>query len=520
MRKLHFKILFTTCALIFLKQSISAQAGSLDLTFDTDGFVVSPFGANEDKANAIAVHADGKIVVAGFSEIGDVFEWALIRYNVDGTLDNTFDTDGKVSTAINATDNRAYALVIQNDGKIVVAGYYSNGSSYDFAVVRYNSDGSLDNLFGNNGIATAEFSEDSNDRAFAMAIDAEGKIVVSGFTSQNGTGRDFGLVRFLSDGNLDISFDDDGIVTTTLENGDDESRSLLIQNDGKIVAVGYSFDFQVRKFAAVRYNQDGSIDSSFGANGIVKTSIGGIDDGAYAAALQVDGKIILTGYTRGETYDFGTLRYNSDGSIDSTFDADGIVITSFSTNDSDLPYAISLQSDGKIIVAGNSSSGSSNFALVRYNTDGSLDNSFGTNGVATSNLGDENSEDVINAIALQADGKILAAGFTSIADNYDMAIARYNHNGTASIHEVFENMNQAEIFPNPVSSKSTLRFEKPLKNASINIFSSNGQVLKKMENISGNFFEFNCDKLKDGFYYLQVVEADKTMIYSKFVVAK
>jgi len=517
MRKLHFNILFTTFALLFFQQSISAQAGSLDLTFDTDGFVVSPFGANEDKANAIAVQADGKIVVAGFSEIGDVFEWALIRCNVDGTLDNTFDSDGKVNTAINATDNRAYAIAIQNDGKIVVAGYYSNGTSYDFAVVRYNSDGSLDNLFGNNGIATAEFSEDSNDRAFAMAIDAESKIVVSGFTSQNGTNRDFGLVRFMSDGNLDVSFDDDGIVTTILENGDDEIQSILIQNDGKIVAAGYSFDFQVRKFAAVRYNQNGSIDSSFGANGIVKTSIGGIDDAAYAAVLQADGKIILTGYTIGETYDFATLRYNSDGSIDSTFNSDGIVITSFSTNDADLPYTISLQSDGKIIVAGNSSS---NFALVRYNADGSLDNTFGTNGFATNNLGDNNSDDAINALALQSDGKILAAGFTSTADNYDIAIARYNHSGTASIIEVFENMNQVKIFPNPVSSKSTLRFEEPLKNACLNIFSSSGQVLKKLENISGDLMELNCDKLNDGFYYLQIVEVDKTIIYSKFVVAK
>ena len=215
----------------------------------------------------------------------------LIRYNSDGSLDTGFDTDGKVSTDIGSwSQDFAFSVAIQTDGKLVAIG----GNSGDIALVRYNTDGSLDGTFGTGGIVTTDINSGSNDLAYSVAIQPDGKIVVGGISGTVGS-YDFVVVRYNSDGSLDTSFDTDGKVTTDLgSGGNDYGRFVAVQSDGKIVVTGDAGD----DFGAVRYNSNGSLDGSFGTGGIVVTDVGvNSTDNGNSGALQSDGKILVVGST-------------------------------------------------------------------------------------------------------------------------------------------------------------------------------------------------------------------------------
>jgi uncharacterized delta-60 repeat protein len=199
-----------------------------------------------------------------------------VRYNADGSLDTGFDGDGKVTTAIGASTDYGYSVIQQSDGKLVVAGTSYNGSSYDFALVRYNADGSLDASFDGDGIVTTAIGA-ANDYAQSVIQQADGKLVVAGY-SYNGSNYDVALVRYNTDGSLDTGFDGDGKVTTAIGTGYDEGYSVIQQADGKLVVAGTSYNGSSNDFALVRYNADGSLDASFDGDGIVTTAIGAGDD--------------------------------------------------------------------------------------------------------------------------------------------------------------------------------------------------------------------------------------------------
>jgi uncharacterized delta-60 repeat protein len=554
--------------------------GTLDTTFSTDGKVTTDFGSGNDHGQSITLQSDGKIVVAGIAENVNNYDFALVRYNSDGTLDTTFGNDGKVITDFGFGDDQGYSITIQADGKIVVAGNSENGNDYDFALVRYNSDGTLDTTFDSDGKVTTDFGL-GNDSGMSVMLESDGKILMAG-NSFNGSNYDFALARYNSDGSLDTTFNSvntlngtpnyiengspvildsdvqiydaelsvlgnyggatltlardgganskdqfsgagivagqsngnvvistttvgmysytngtlalifntnatqtlvnqtmqsiaysnisdtppasvqidwtfsdgnsgaqgnggalatmgsttvnitavndvstfavgDGKVTTSIGTYDD-SRSVILQPDGKILVAGTSD----HDFALIRYNTDGSLDTTFSEDGKVTTDISSTFDSGTSVVIQTDGKILLAGTGN---YDFALVRYNSDGTLDTTFDSDGQVTTEVG------PYAdsgesVTLQTDGKIIVAGYSysTSGEDDFSLVRYNSDGSLDTTFGSNGkvITSSSSIDDKGESVI----LQSDGKILVAGSSQNSSYYDFALARYNSDGS------------------------------------------------------------------------------------------
>ena len=417
---------------------VAAAAGDLDTSFGSDGKVTTAIGSGSDRARSVAIQSDGKIVAAGFSYSGSEHDFALVRYNADGSLDTTFDSDGKVTTDLFNLD-AAFSVAIQSDSKIVVAGESYNGSDYDFALVRYNADGSLDTTFGSDGKVTTDLwlisgIDIDDEHAFAVAIQSDGKIVVAG-AAGFGNRDDIALVRYNTDGTLDTTFGTGnyGAVTTAIgSSGNDNAFSLAIQSNGKILVACDSFNSSDDDFALVRYNSDGTLDNTFGSDGKVTTAIGSDDEQAFAVAIQSDGKIVVAGNSfdsdNGSGYDFALVRYNTDGSLDTTFDSDGKVTTpifnGFSFNGTDVAYSVAIQSDGKIMAAGFSYSGSKHdFALVRYNTDGSLDTTFGSDGKVTTAIG--SGTDVARSVAIQADGKIVVAGYSHNGSNYDFALARY-----------------------------------------------------------------------------------------------
>jgi uncharacterized delta-60 repeat protein len=282
--------------------------GSLDGSFGADGIQTTPIGSSTDVASSVVVQSDGKIVAAGSAVIGGGEKFAIVRYNPDGSLDSSFGTAGKETTAIGSRSDIAKSVVLQSDGKIVVTGQSSNGNDNEFAVVRFNSNGSLDGSFDTDGIQITPIGF-SDDVPRSVVLQSDGKIVVAGY-SDNGSGNDFAVVRYNSDGSLDGSFDTDGKQTTSIGSSG-AANSVVLQSDGKIVAAGNSVIGGWDKFAIVRFNPDGSLDTSFGTAGKRTTAIGSRSDIAKSVVVQSDGKIVAAGYSdNGPNYDFAVARYS------------------------------------------------------------------------------------------------------------------------------------------------------------------------------------------------------------------
>jgi uncharacterized delta-60 repeat protein len=275
-----------------------------------DGIVTTDVAGQTDQANAIAVQPDGKVIVAGIATSGGAInpdgDFVLIRYRVDGTPDPDFGGgDGIVTTDLGTTGDTARAIVIQSDGRIVVAGTADG----DVALARYTTAGELDDSFGDQGTRISDFGND--DFANGVALTADGHILVAGHTLGSGTTLDFALARYTSAGNLDRAFDGDGIVTTDIGGGDDFAENLTVQPDGRIVVVGRATSATILDMAVVRYRADGTPDAGFGAGGIVTADFHGRGEFGQDVALQPDGRIVVAGYTaNGLDTEFALMRLN------------------------------------------------------------------------------------------------------------------------------------------------------------------------------------------------------------------
>jgi uncharacterized delta-60 repeat protein len=423
-RRGRFALVGAVAVVIVSASLVQAAPGDLDPTFDGDGKVTTHF-IFTDAARGVAIQEDGKIVAAGVAICDPcagpttIHDFALARYNMDGSLDMSFDGDGKVTTDFAANVDEAFAVAIQADGKIVAGGSASI-SGVDFALARYNADGSLDSTFDGDGRVTTDYGFGSS-QVRALGIQADGKIVAAGYGAS--TGFDFFLARYNSNGSLDTSFDGDGKVTFLgFGSNDNQANAVAIQADGKIVAAGCtSCSSSAGNFALARLNANGSHDGTFDGEGLVTTDFLGDEDQANGIAIQVDGKIVAAGFASvsfNET--FALARYNADGSLDPSFDGDGRATTQFGSGDR--ARGLAIQRDGKIVAAGVACAfcfAGSDFGLARYNLDGSLDTTFSGDGKVMTDFGFAN--DLAHAVALQSDGKIVAAG---VADG-DFALARY-----------------------------------------------------------------------------------------------
>ena len=412
--------------------TVRGLAGALDTSFATNGEAVTGIGA-DDYAEAMAVQPDGKLVVAGHANMGGTTgtDFVLVRYLRDGAIDTTFGTGGKVSTDIDGGSDQAFAVALQADGKIVVAG--SNDVSpkgKSFALVRYNADGSLDATFGTGGKVVTSFGSQS-DTAYAVVVQPDGRIVAGGHTNTATRGVDFALARYQTNGALDASFGANGQVVMPIHAGNsrDSIYALALQTTGgelKIVAAGGEGDFTV-----ARFNANGSIDAGFGIGQGLDAVFGTVIGAARAVIVTPDNKIVVSGHA---DHDFAVLQLSEDGIADAGFGGTGRVVTKVSTTNWDEAHAVVRQADGKIVVggwvyAGNSSSG--DFVVVRYNTDGTLDAGFGTGGITITAVAPGSKADEGRALVLQADERVptvrsVLAGSANDA-NYDIAVTRYWH---------------------------------------------------------------------------------------------
>ena len=367
----------------------------------------SPAAEGVGAALASALQPDGKIVLGGYGSCGTSVCFAVIRYTEDGVLDTAFNGNGKVVTPFGASNSYISAVEIQSDGKIVAAGYVayraSTGSYFHrvFALARYNVDGSLDNSFGEGGkVQTNLRSYVSEIKALAIAPD--GKIVVAGRSNSLAV-----AARYNVDGSLDNTFDGDGIFTYTKALC---ANAVLVQPDGKIVFAGYrnSFNYYTFDYVTARLNENGSFDTSFNGNGIASapTSLPGTYI-AYALALQPDGKLLVSGSWYGYA---GMYRYNPDGTLDETFGAGGF--SYFYSNPN--YHKIAFQPDGKIILAagsGQRSNGRRGFLVIRLNPNGTVDQQINASGMIVTSVG--RGEDVATGVVIQSSGRVVVTGYSS-----------------------------------------------------------------------------------------------------------
>lgn len=387
--------------LLWLPWTAAAGPGDLDPTFDFDGRVTTDFrNGGFDSATALAIGGDGKIVAVGstFTSGGTPPQpVAIARYNPDGSLDGTFGVGGRVTTDFGSTVG-LYDVAIQTDHKIVAVGLIALSPStlgQKFFVARYNTDGTLDaSLDGDGSVIT---SLPLSNQFTSVVIQPDGKIVAAGYVGQAPL-FNVAVVRYLPNGALDTTFDVDGIVVTDFPGGHEVGMEVALQPDGNIVVLADRFNTSTFKneFAVVRYRADGSLDPTFDGDGMVMTPVGSGTNLPKSLAIQPDGKIVAAGAARNATtsnFDIALVRYNPDGTLDNTFSGDGKVVSTFlnqfSSQRESLANGVVIQTDGKIMVGGLivSEAGSTHdFALVRYKADGQLDPTFGQGGVVSTDF--------------------------------------------------------------------------------------------------------------------------------------
>lgn len=391
-----------------------ASGSAAALPPGADGVRVTiPITGISDSAQGGVVDTNGNIVLAGSAGGGKT---ALARLTPNGALDATFGINGVAlnDLSTNLADGLR-AIVRMDDGRYVACGtFYSVGTSTDFVVVRFNSDGSLDGTFDGTGYAVTSFLQSGAggslfDQCNAVAIQPDGMIVSAGFTAENGPNH-VALTRHTAAGVIDAGFGSGGKVdinASAIANVSSEARAVLVQPDGKLLVAGYAFGPGNSEFLVMRLNTDGSLDGSFGSGGITRTPVGPGEDMANAMVRQPDGRIVLAGsaIVADGRRDFALARYTTAGGLDASFGSGGLVTTPVGPSD-DVAYALVLMPWGRLIAAGSArtSTGGSgtDLALVSYNANGSVDTYFGDAGKRMVNI--STFDDIIYGLASDIDG--------------------------------------------------------------------------------------------------------------------
>lgn len=537
--------------------------GKLDVTFGDSGYAITHFDFNGsvddgyflEVIHAVTIQPDGKIVAAGYgihgyfydAEIGPVYNMSFLvaRYLPDGTLDSSFGGDGTVDTDFGKLEE-AYAVVIQPDGKIIVGGSVAPAPGQpqelisDFCMVRYLSNGQLDQSFGNGGIVTTNFKDVDSETITSLAIQEDGKIVAGGKNPElgNETKSEFVLARYQTNGTLDASFGDSGVIKTDFGANGEQINDIVLQNDGKIVAAGISNNNSfIANMAIARYNFDGTPDQSFANEGRVSIKF---EEGAARGSsvlLQSNGKILVSGYVfKGNIVDFALARCLPNGSLDSSFGINGKVVTDLGGYD--YSYSSIVQDDGKIVLSGYSANDSTNYiALVRYNGDPvenpaitkiktwinneglawySNNNSsiyyysveHSTNGTTFTEQKRVDA-DKVSALARQ---QVYNFALNNAQSNSYYRVAAVRKDGSTIYSNVLYysgNESMVKVYPNPVKDVLHLEGLNTTSKTTLTVINAQGDIIKRISTNENNY-NFNLSQLPRGTYNLQVEEGNQS----------
>jgi len=423
---------------LLMHAPLEAVEGQLDTTFHSpDGYVLWDGGYGYDRGRDIALQQDGKIVVTGYMTNGSNNDLMVLHFDSNGTLDTEFGTGGAYIYDGGNGNDGGYAIAIQSDDRILVAGTHSNGVDDDVLVIRLNTDGFPDPDFGANGVFIYHDGH-GYDGALDLKCQADGSIVIAGY-SDNGTDNDLLVMRLTAEGLLDTTFNGDGTVMLDSGESHDFGLRLAIQSDQSIVVTGGSHNSSDNDIMVVRFDASGILDQTFGNNGIVLLDGGDYDRG-YGVDLDSLGNILVTGLrTQPETedtdYDIPVFRLDPNGVLDTSFGDNGLAL--YDGGSREECYDLVVQCDDSILItghSGNSVGAVSDWALVvlKYDSNGILDTTFGTEGVYSYDP-TENTEWGYG-LALQPDGRIVVTGQAHNGVDDDVILLRVE-NSSCDVNE-------------------------------------------------------------------------------------
>lgn len=532
--------------------------GKPDKDFGDNGKVIPSVNSDRAYAEAVAIMPDGKILIAGYSyqahDIYSSYDYTLLKYNLNGSPDSSFGNNGLVLTDFKdgSENEHASEIVLQQDGKIIVAGtsrdYGESQGIYRtrFICARYNANGTLDNSFGDNGKTRFYFDVDQYDEeaeATSAAIDSKGRIIIAGYNSSYSSGVDAAIARCNPDGSPDLTFGNDGKILADLGDSYAYMKSVLIQPDQKIVIGGSLSDIYLndQKSIIIRYNENGTIDPDFGTNGVVINNAIIAQNNCHSIALQSNNKIIAAGSSGNAFY---VSRYNTDGSLDNSFGANGHLITPMGLLGDSYVEKVNVFNN-KIILAGFSHwHEDADITLARYNNDillsTALQNFFATKKENTTLLQWQTKTEINNnyftvqrsvgGMNFTDIGIVKGKGSSSLLQQYGFTdikpttginyyrLKQTDDNGNFSYSAVvqidFSKIIAIKISPNPV--QDILTINGLTKTKDLSIIDVSGRIISRTISVNDTY-NWNIQHLAAGTYYLVVQDDKKWVTTLKFV---
>ncbi|MGB5941450.1 MAG: T9SS type A sorting domain-containing protein [Leeuwenhoekiella sp.] len=491
-----------------------AHSQIIDKDFGDDGMtttVFTPEGASV--ARAIGVQGNDKLVAVGYDngQMGGAF--AASRYLADGTLDTSFGTNGKVVLNVGGLLSDAYEVAFDNSGNIFIAGIAevdaTAGGGLVDVLVKMTPAGVLDNTFGTNGVVMTKFGSEIQSLSTSVLVQDNGKIILGGSVntgSSSGSASDFAVARINSDGSIDESFGDAGFKIVDM-GAYDTLFKLAFTSDEKIVAVGYAIadyklDTESSDAVLTQINTDGSIDESFGSSGIATLDLNAFSY-AYNVAVQNNNKIVITGETKdnGTLSDFFTARYNTDGTLDNTFNDTGIVQTNFLTEENiEESYSVSIQQNERIVVAGAAGSEGTRFiAIARLMPNGKYDDSFGEAGKYLYETDATRSINILGG-ELLAENKLVLAGRSQVNGKRAFFLSQFSLDETLSVED--DNLVSMSVYPNPTRDVINFQSAIDMTTSFVSVYDASGRIIKN-EALT-NSRKLDISDLASGAYLVQV----------------
>lgn len=506
----EFIRLFFVLVLIAQSGVIFAQTSFLDLSFGTSGSSTMTINSGE-YVKDIKLQSDGKIVAFGSTSTdnGSTFKFCISRLNTNGSPDNSFGTNGYVVTALGSNSDIGRRIVIQSDSKIIACGSSDAGGNFQFGAVRYNTNGSIDMSFGTGGKVLTSVIGDS--RCSSIVLQSDGKFILGGASNASSMAGEFAMVRYNSNGTIDSGFGVSGTVTTDVSTGYfDGIENMVLQPDGKIVVVGRyltpktSNTFRT-SIAILRYNTNGTIDNTFGVNGkqLISPS-----DFSYPSSVKIqpDGKIVV--HATADSL-CTIIRLNTNGNYDTSFGSGGVsstkLIGSVGFASFYLPGEVVIHPSGKLLVVGTEYSLTQTNApsiITCFNPNGTIDTGFGVNGIITTGCPRLGIESFV-PLAIQSDGKLVTGSAT---DDYPLPCSNYIERylpGSLSLGvSNYEGVNSNEVFPNPARSSMSLHLSQAITNATYCIYNCQGEVADN--GTLNHLKQINIESLPSGTYLLKI----------------
>lgn len=510
------------CAMMLCSGVAMAQnPPNPDPGFGTSGIVRLGFGTgNTDMPNDMLLQPDGMIVTAGESNGVDGIFVALSRQFRNGQLDTAgFGVAGKVRTHFVLRD-RANAIALQQDGKIIAVGLQavSNaGSAATPSIYRFNSNGTVDTTFASSGQAAIRFDGVSSGQFWGVAVLADGKIVAAGTCNAHiGGGQNgFGFMRFMPSGVLDSTFGSAGRTVLNFVSIGAPGSCAFLQSGGTLLACRAVLNGRL-EYVMARVDSLGRRDTTFGTNGIQQTGIETTNNIAYPSRLRIaitdGGKILLAGTTprTNGSPQFSVFRFHPSGVLDSTFGTNGRTDITITSDDN--CYGMTVGVDGKILLVGFVAVGNGQAGLARLTASGTLDTTFAPGGKLISDLNNNTGAHYLNCVRILSDGKILAAGTDFASGSGDFMVVRYRF-GTTGVEQQ-ENSHPAALtlhqnYPNPFNPTTTISYLLPAQShVTLKVFDILGREVATLvnEHLEAGSYEttFDASGLASGIYFYRL----------------